>query len=409
LPEQVSARKGVPQGTHAHLLLDRGRGAIEGLLPGIIDDLRQNGARDVDLGHQFWWYHGDHWKIRCDMPYRMWVQTRPFLEHFVRGRLAALPNVEIRGETEVRAPVLEEDRVTGVEVHDREGTEVLPCTLFVDASGRGCRSRGWLRERGYGEPREQSTWLDLCYATRLYRRPPDASDEWLCRIIYGKRPVDRRHGLVFTVEDDTWMFSLSGYGGDHPPADPEGFEEFARGMSRPDLYELMRRAEPISEVWRYKVPSQRWLRFDQLRRLPKGYAIVGDALCSFDPVFGQGITIGALEAELLDRRLERHGELDALAFARDCAGIILEPWLIASIEAFRYPHAQGDRPPAVGLMHRLLDRVYIRCAVDPVVYRAFLGVMQMHRSSLSMLHPRVLLRLLRPVDLLAISDRSYEL
>lgn len=397
LPDTAVPRKGVPQGNQAHILLDRGRQAISTLLPNLFDQLEHHGAQRVDMGHEFWWYHGDHWKVRCDIPYTLWSQTRPFLEHYVREQLLRLPNVEFRMPAEVREAQLEEDRVVSVTLHDRtdDTTETIGCDLLVDAAGRGSHATEWLAAWGYGEPTTMSTRLDLGYATRLYRRPPGASKEWLCRIIYGKRPTHHRHGSVFTVENDAWLFTFMGYGGEHPPGDPEGLEQFARGLTRPELYELMRTAKPLSEIRQYKFPRQRWNRFDRMARLPGGYTVVGDALCSFDPVFGQGITVAAIEAEQLGEHVKARGAFDSHVFARSCARLIKEPWMLASIEAFRYPGAEGDRPPGLPMLHRILDRVFQRCGTDPVVYRAFLEVMQMQRGPASMMKPQVLYRLLR--------------
>ncbi|MEM9453558.1 MAG: FAD-dependent oxidoreductase [Myxococcota bacterium] len=398
LPDTISIRKGVPQGSQPHLLLDRGRQAIEGLLPGFFDEIHGHGARRVDFGRELRWYHNDRWKVSCDTGYTLSLQTRPFLEYHVRRALLRHhPNVTIRAQSEVVRPVVQHDRIEAVELHDRhkDTTELVPCELFVDASGRGARSRRWLAELDYGQAPEVGVRIGLGYSTRAFRRPTNAPSDWQCCVIYGRRPYQTCHGALFSVENDGWLFGFFGYNGQHPPADPEGLDTFARGLARPDLAELMRTAEPVSDIRRHTFPRQRWVHYHRLNRLPGGYAVVGDAVCSFDPIFGQGITIGAVEAELLTRALDSRRGFDSMRFARACARFITIPWLLTRIEAFRYPEVEGSRPMGLPLLHPILDRVFERSATDPEVYCAFLDIMQMNRSPLALMRPSVLMRLAR--------------
>lgn len=389
-------RKGTPQDHQAHLLLDRGRVAIEHLLPGFFDELVAQGAQKIDVGQDLWWFHYGRWKVRCDTPYRLYVQTRPFLEHHVRRRLRALPNVELR-RTEVIEPRLHDGGVAAVRLRslpDRTESE-LPCDLLVDALGRASSSAQWLEGLDYGTPHEERTQMGLGYASRVYRRPASAPADWSCYVVYGARPSQRRHGFLLTVEDDRWFVTVMGYAGDHPPGDPEGFEAFLRSLDRPELYELVRRAEPLTPPRTYRYPYQRWLHYEGLHRLPGGYAVVGDALCSFDPIFGQGMAVAAMQAEALDRALARGQGFDSVTFARTCGELVKNPWLMTVGEALRYPMLEGSGPPGLPLLHRFLDRVFDCSTTDPVVYRAFLDVMQLHAGPEALFHPRVLWRLVR--------------
>lgn len=397
LLDEPHNRKGTPQDHHAHILLDRGRIAFEHLLPGFFEELLEHGSRRIEMGQELWWYHYGRWKVRCDTPYRLYVQTRPFLEHHVRRRLRALSNVELRPSTEVLEPRVVRGRVQAVRLqpHDAESAVEVECDLLVDATGRGSRSPQWLETLDFGKPREERVQLGLGYASRLYRRPPNLPTEWSAYIVYPSRPSQRRHGLMFAVEHDTVLVALSGYEGDHPPEDPEGFEEWTRSLARPDLHELLRGAEPLTEPRRHKFPYMRWLHYEELPRLPSGYAVVGDAVCCFDPVFGQGMTVGAMEAEMLERTLAAGKGFDSVTFARACGRIAKNPWTMALGEAVRYPTAEASAPPGTPLLHRFLDRVFACSSTDPVVYRAFLDVMQLHAGPEALFRPQVLWRLLR--------------
>lgn len=250
----------------------------------------------------------------------------------------------------------------------------------------------WLEGEGYEGPVEQSVRIDLCYAARLYERPEGHDSDWKALAIYGRRPRQRRHGVMFTVEENRWLITMMGYEGDHPPQDPVGLESFARSLDRPELYDMMRAAKPLGDVARYKIPSQKWRRYDRLVRLPEGYAVVGDAVCSFDPVFAQGMTIAALEAELLGDLL-RAGRFDALAFAKATGRIINIPWFMSSIEAHRYPTAEATRPKGASILHSVMDRIFDCANYDPVIYLALISVMHLDRDPRAFLRPSVLARL----------------
>lgn len=391
-----TVRKGAPQGRQPHVLLDRGRRAMDQLLPGLFDDLAEQGSVVIDFGRQVKWYHSGGWKANCATPYRLFMQTRPFLELHARRRLLDRGNVTLLERTELVRPSIRDGRIHGVEVRSLADDSVseLACDLLVDATGRGSRSPRWLEAAGYDAPPEQSIRIDLCYATRLYRPPAGFQSDWKALAIYGRRPAQRRHAVLFTVEGGRWLVTLMGYEGDHPPAEPERQLEFARSLERPELYDLLCSSEATGDVYRYKVPTQRWRRYDRLDRMPAGYVVIGDGICSFDPVFAQGMTIAALEAEMLEQRL-REGSFDALAFAKATRQTINVAWLLSSLEAHRYPTARQTRPVGVGLLHRLADRVFACANDDPVVYRALVSIMHMDKGPGQLLKPSMLARFAR--------------
>ena len=199
------------------------------------------------------------------------------------------------------------------------------------------------------------------------------------------------------IEGDRWMITLGGWLGDHAPTDEQGFLEFARSLPAPDIYDVISHAEPLSDPVAYKFASNLRRHYERLDRFPAGYLVLGDAMCSFNPVYGQGMTVSALQASALDISLrERSGEFNDLArrFFQRAAKLIDIPWMAAAGEDFRYPQVEGVRPPGIKLILWYGAKLQRATQCDPEVYRAFLYVMNLMRPPTSLFHPRIVGRVL---------------
>lgn len=397
IDDRLAHRKGTPQDWQPHVLLDRGRTAVDKLIPGVLEALEDRGAVPFDMGRDVSWFHSGRFKARCRTDHQLSSQSRPLLESTVRDCLSRSYDIEWISGARALAPIARDGRIKGVRVRHRGRPRVLRCDVLIDATGRGSRASQWLESLGLERPEVHEVDMGLGYSTRLYHRQ-DPWPETPVVMVYDRRPQSTRHGMYLAIEGDRWIVALQGYGGDVPPRDSAGFEAYARSLVRPEIYERIVKSRPLSEIHSFRVPKQRWIRYDQAR-LPEGLGIVGDAVCAFDPVFGQGMAVAAMEAELLERSIRERRRFDARSFARGCAKIVWNPWFATSTEAFRYPTTKGHRPLGVGLAQRLLDRVYDRAGSDPEVHRAFLRVMQLQAGPASLLRPSVLWRLLRGHDL----------
>jgi hypothetical protein len=244
LPETAENRKGVPQGRHAHLLLPRGRQILDGLFPGLLDDLAAGGAPVIrDLGEIRFSPGGHRLRLQGHPPWATTCQaSRPYLEGQVRARVLALPTVEVVDRCEVVGLVttVARDRVTGVRVvRGANGVEeALGADLVLDATGRGGRATAWLATIGYDLPPQEQLPVHVKYATRHLRlRPGALGGEKFVAI--GAEP-DRPTGLVLVAEEqDRWVLTLIGYDPNHPPADPEAFLAFAENVAPPDVFDAV--------------------------------------------------------------------------------------------------------------------------------------------------------------------------
>lgn len=401
-PDGPDARKGVPQIRHVHVLLERGKRILAGYFPGLLEELARDGAHRIDMAGDTRWFHYGGWKPRFRSGMEFYCQSRPFLEWKVRARVAAIANVEFAEETDVDGLSCsrEDPRIDGVWVRGKDEVRtLLPCDFVVDASGRGSRMPPWLEAVGQQTPSESTVSVDVGYASRSYRLRPDPGRDWKALFIYHQAP-GKRLAVVIPIENDRVMVTQVGWFRDYPASDDAGFLDFARSLARSDVFDAIRDAEPCSPIAVHRFPANRRRHYERLADFPRGLAVVGDALCSFNPIYGQGMTMAALAATTLADAFAQAGNdterLDAgRLFHRRFATTLDGIWSQSTSEDLRFPEAVGERPWWLALSNRYSARVYQASLRDEVVSKAFLQVMHLIEPPSSLLRPAILARVLR--------------
>ena len=191
------------------------------------------------------------------------------------------------------------------------------------------------------------------------------------------------------------MVTLAGILGDHPPTDPDGFLDFARSLQFPDIYEAIRDAEPLDDPVAFRFPASVRHRYERLSRFPDGLLVVGDAVCSFNPIYGQGMSVAALEALTLRRHLERGTEPQPRRWFRDLARVVDVPWEMAAGGDLVFPGVQGRRTAKIRLISTYLARLHAAAAHDANLATAFVRVAGLVAEPASLLHPGVASRVMR--------------
>jgi 2-polyprenyl-6-methoxyphenol hydroxylase-like FAD-dependent oxidoreductase len=397
--DRPEARKGQPQTRHLHGLLASGLQVLTRYFPDLPEALRAGGAVVSDMGEGMNWYTYGGRRTPVTVGLEAALMSRPFLEHLVRQRTLARPNVALRDGT-AAVGLLEGPgrRVAGVRVEAGEGTAELWADLVVDCGGRGSRSLNWLRALGYPLPETSAVAVDVGYATRLFRRDPADPRGRSWTLYTPEAPVETRFGGLFPIEGDRWVVSMGGWGGDHGPTDEAGFLAYARTLPAPEIAEVIAQCEPLSEIYPYRFAASLRRHYERLRAFPEGYLVLGDAICSFNPTYGQGMTSAAMQARALDELLvARGGRLEGLAlqfFAR-AAQVVDVPWQLAVGEDFRFPQTTGPKPAGIDLLNRYVAMVHRATRTDAEVTRAFLRVMNLLAPPASLMAPGLLLRVLR--------------
>ncbi len=395
-PTGAAHRKGVPQGRHAHGILASGRLTLEEMFPGLSATLRAAGAQEADLTGTRW-ILGGHRQRLDDLGFPGLCCTRPTLEAAVRARVLALPGVSARTEHDVLGLVHRRGRVEGVRVlgrRDGSAEETLAGDLVVDATGRGSKLPQWLEAMGYSPPAEERVRVKISYTTALFRRERRHVDGGIVLVV-GAAPPNPRAGVALAVGPDTWIVTLIGYLGERAEPSHEGCLAFSRTLPAPDLHQLLEDSEPVSEFSTSTFSHSQRRRYDALDEHPEGLIAFGDAMCSFNPIFGQGMTVAAHEARALGACLAG-GETAGLwrRFYKSSRAIIDIPWSIAVGNDLRYPDVEGARPALGGLLDRYLDRVLAVGASDARVGTAFLRVTNLLDPPQALMRPTTLARVL---------------
>lgn len=392
LPAGRDHRRGVPQDKHTHGLLASGRESLESLFPGIGDELVATGAIAGDiLGDTIWFMErGCHCKTTSGL--RGLLMSRPFLEGIVRERVRKLPNVTFRENEDVVGLDATRDRTRVIGVNTNHG--ILPADLIVDAAGRGSHSVKWLGELGYTAPREERVEIGLSYATRLFRRKAADLSGDNAAIIPPEPFGNRRGGVMLAQEDGRWTVTLISHFGPCPPAELAGFIDFAESLPAPFIHEVIRSADPIGDPAITRFPASVRRRYEEAHRFPQGYLVMGDAICSFNPIYGQGMSVAALEAMELRPALA-HGPADiAKRFFKKASKVIDIPWSIAVGNDLRMPQAKGPRSMGVNIINAYIARMHKAAQADPAVAIAFHRVGNLLAPPPSIMHPRIAMRVL---------------
>jgi 2-polyprenyl-6-methoxyphenol hydroxylase-like FAD-dependent oxidoreductase len=340
-PEHPQPRAGAPQSYHIHRLLPRGDMILEQLFPGYVDDLLAYGAYSLEGKRST--MLTEHGPVMLDLPLMKVSCSRPLLEWVIRQRVQAIPRVQLLTNQEVIGVCTNADqtRVTGISTRQRghlDEQTTLQADLVIDASGRTSKLTQWLEALGYEVPENEQVHSSIGYSTRLYQLPEGANDEW------GSVGKQTNHGGVMgisRVENRTYTILFGTIGGAYPPTDVAGFEHELAHHFGTVLPDVLQGAQPLGDPRGYRIPVCVRHHFEQMDAWPAGLLVMGDALCNFDPIYGQGMSVAAIEAETLAQCLGEQPRDSRPAFEHHMLGKMQEAispaWWLSSIADLNVP------------------------------------------------------------------------
>lgn len=386
-------RKGTPQSTHVHVLLMRGHRILEALFPGFTHDLVSEGALVLDLISDWWFIYTDGPTIQKPSGLLKGLTcSRQLIEWYLRSRLCRFPEINLLPETIVTGLVADstKTRIIGLEVRSNQKCKTVNADLVVDASGRSSRLPEWLSTLGCPSPKETVVNPFLGYSSRWYERRSTGNHKGV--VVLPASGISRRGGIIYPVENNHIIITLIGTEKDYPPKGEAAFLDFARSIRDPSLAQAIELHHPVSTIQVYRGNINRWRHYEKLKSMPKNLIVLGDAVCVFNPVYGQGMTVAALGAQALDKYLERsHYQNFSLGFQQCLARQLTFPWLVTTSEDFRWAMTTGERPGFTRQkLQRFFDRVTQVAQKDPQINRVALEIGHLVKSPVYLITPSIL-------------------
>jgi 2-polyprenyl-6-methoxyphenol hydroxylase-like FAD-dependent oxidoreductase len=399
LPATAEHRRGVPQSRHLHVLLARGAAILEELFPGFVDEAVAAGASTADALARVRLMVSGYRLLQTDVGLRSVLAGRPLVEDVVRRRVRELTGVGFLEGHDVVGLVAPADgrRVTGVRVQvgERGGgaEQTLEADLVVDATGRGSRAPSWLEQLGHGRPEIEKVQVGLAYGTRTYRLPAGAmgGDQLM---LNNATPGHQRAAVLAEQEDGLVRLTMAGMLGDDPPLDPKGFDAFAASLRFPDIFEAVREGEPLDDPVGFRYPANVRHRYERMRSFPEGFLVVGDAVCAFNPVYGQGMTSAAMQAEALREVLGQDRPVTWRRCFRALARAVDPAWQISAGGDLAFPGVVGRRTVGIRVVNGYLPRVHAAAARDVGIAERFIRVASLVDRPEALVRPGVVVRVL---------------
>ena len=375
LPADALDRHGVPQGRHVHALLAGGQRALSELFPGFEQRLEGAGAVRLRVGLD----------IRVDRPgydpfpqrdlgFDAYAMSRPLVELTVRRCVQEKSSIELRTGCQVQGLVTSPDgaAVTGVRYTSPNGTaETVDADLVMDASGRGTPTLEALEAMGRAVPTETTIGVDLGYASAVFEIPDDAPKDWKGAFCLPGAGRASRGSLMLPLEGHRWIATVGGRHGDQPPGDELAFMEYAKALRTQTIYNAIKQAKRLGEIARFRFNESVQRHYQRLEHFPRGVLPIGDAICRFNPIYGQGMSVAAQEAVALRQLLARRVPLAELAreYFTEVARIVDTPWAQAAIPDFVHPETRGERPADFEQTLKFGMALGKLAASDPAVHR----------------------------------------
>jgi 2-polyprenyl-6-methoxyphenol hydroxylase-like FAD-dependent oxidoreductase len=292
---------------------------LERLFPGIIDGLLEHGAFPLENTKNLLIAKDGRSTLSTPNPTGKDAScSRALLEWEIRQRVQALAGVRFLTHQDVIGLVASPGRkcITGICVREHgqlaEQTTVT-ADLIVDASGRSSKLALWLQELGYSLPEDEQVHSAIGYSTRYYQFPPDTHHEWGNAL----KPFSQSDGVAFSlIENHICAVIIGNIGGQYPPTDAAAFEQRLTAAIGAYLPALLQDAQPLGDPRGYRIPVCVRHHFEQMEDWPTGLLVMGDAFCNFDPIYGQGMSVAAIEAETLARCLDEQQSHPQSGFER---------------------------------------------------------------------------------------------
>jgi 2-polyprenyl-6-methoxyphenol hydroxylase-like FAD-dependent oxidoreductase len=405
-PEGAKLRSGVPHARHAHGLLLSGVTMLERIFPGFEALSCERGAHALDYGTDMIILGEKGWAPRKP-GMRGLTASRVLFDSVCLELLRRIPSVEIRERTEAMGLRIERDgrgaRVAGVELRDR-GTGQrfeLAADLVVDTCGRGSKTLDWLSAAGFARPEETVVDAHSSYSSRWFQAPEgfgvDQQRWWKGGFMQFPSAAPDTMALLFPIEDSRWIVSLARCGNKAPPSGEQEFMEALRALPSPFIADAVKMSEPVSPVYCHRGAANRFRHYERWGARLGGFIAMGDAVCGFNPVYGQGMSSALMCAGILEDTLRAVGPLSAdlpARFFKAQARWLQNPWALATGADFRFESTTGKRPRMGKVVGPYMRMAFEATRHDDTVRDCLLEIMNLMKPVTALFSPKIVARVL---------------
>ncbi|QKX03581.1 hypothetical protein HN014_01185 [Aquimarina sp. TRL1] len=395
-------RKNVPQEKHVHVLLNKGEQLIEEIFPKLMDDLKRGGANYIDMGIDIDWFQFGSWKKKIS---KMGLYThffsRKLLDNCVKKRILNNSKIEIISNSSFDSYLYEKRNnsicVAGVKIYLNDNEKVLYSDLVIDASGYGSKTDKLLKLKGLGTTVKEEIITNLGYVSRLYKRDKNTPNKNETTVVWSKPPKEKAIGLIIPVENDQWLVSVGGWHNNFPDKKVSDFLKFTKdSIPVKQFYDRIKNYQPISDVYRFKLKGGIWKHYEKLEKFPDGLLVTGSALCAPNPFYGQGITLSAIQANIIKSNIEEWtlekqntAHIQSL-FTRS----INTSWNMAKIEDLRFSETVGNRNIIIKLIQWYGKKFSKVSSLTYFARKIQLEIIHLNKSFYWMFHPIILFQMI---------------
>ena len=401
LAARAQSRPGTPQDRHPHGLLAGGLKALGEIFPGFERDLAEAGAVSVGVARDVHYERADVGVLpKRDFGLTILCASRPLIEFVLRRRAMAVANIALRPGCRVTEIVPSDGAARGVRFDTVSGqSETLDADLVVDASGRGILTTALLDALGWEQPQVTQVGVDITYATAVLQIPASATPDWKLVLTLPDPPTVALNSVLLPLEGGRWIVTIVNRG---PSPRLDTWDRLYAALPRliaPTIHGALRHAKPLEGIRHYGFPANLWRHFERLPRLPRGVLPIADALCRFNPIYGQGMSAAAKQARLLQTVLGQAAAApDPLAAAQAgfMAGVepvLQTPWSMSTSADLAFPGTRGERPENFEKSRKFEAALFRAVVADPVVHRAMIEVGQLLQPQDLLREPHIMERI----------------
>jgi 2-polyprenyl-6-methoxyphenol hydroxylase-like FAD-dependent oxidoreductase len=422
-PKEKGPRNGTPQANHIHVFLVKGMQTIIDLFPGIEEKLLSQGGHKIDVISKAKFKFPTGWARNFNSDMNTIVCSRQLLEYTIRQEiLEKYFNVKIVENARAigLATDSEQKIITGVNViygngnnnNDINKTTIINANLVVDASGRRSETPIWFEKIGLEKPNETKINSFIGYAGRRIQLLSTQSSPLLSNhkvvVVFTNPPNNPRMVVMTAIEDNQWQLGLLGIGKTYPPTDEKGFLNFVKELGVEDVYKIVRDAKPISNIYGYREDGSRLYHYEKIKKWPKNFIVLGDAVSAFNPIYAQGVTVAAIQSKILDNLLREYKINNAEAalkkgfekkFQGEIAKLNSLPWLLGTSEDLRWSTTEANKKmnPFTKIIQRYSKHVILLTPNSRLATKSFLEMLNMVKSPAVLFHPLLIVQVLAQV------------